>query len=165
MSDPKRPTASRPLSLSATAVADAAMSEAIDAANAKVNASLREHAEQRDNKAAWSEVVLGRILSALADDDDEQVYRWQDDAVCAQTDPEIFYPERGGSTREAKAVCQGCPVREQCLEEAVANDERFGIWGGLSERERRKIKIARRGTPRRDGRGWSYPDEESEAFG
>ncbi len=54
--------------------------------------------------------------------------------------PEAFFPEKGGSTREAKRICLGCEVRDECLEYALANDERFGIWGGLSERERRRLK-------------------------
>jgi WhiB family transcriptional regulator, redox-sensing transcriptional regulator len=65
---------------------------------------------------------------------------WQADALCAQTDPEAFFPEKGGSTRDAKRICSGCDVKAQCLDYALANDERFGIWGGLSERERRKLK-------------------------
>ena len=65
---------------------------------------------------------------------------WQDRALCAQTDPEAFFPEKGGSTREAKRVCLTCEVRVECLEYALAHDERFGIWGGLSERERRRLK-------------------------
>ena len=65
---------------------------------------------------------------------------WQERALCAQTDPEAFFPEKGGSTRDAKKVCVGCDVRAECLEYALAHDERFGIWGGLSERERRKVK-------------------------
>ena len=73
-------------------------------------------------------------------DDDEGAFGWQAEALCAQTDPEAFFPEKGGSTREAKSVCQKCNVKEQCLEYALAHDERFGIWGGLSERERRKLK-------------------------
>ncbi|MDX6335165.1 MAG: WhiB family transcriptional regulator, redox-sensing transcriptional regulator, partial [Streptosporangiaceae bacterium] len=48
--------------------------------------------------------------------------------------------EKGGSTREAKKVCRGCEVRVECLEYALEHDERFGIWGGLSERERRRMK-------------------------
>jgi WhiB family transcriptional regulator, redox-sensing transcriptional regulator len=68
---------------------------------------------------------------------DEQ---WQERALCAQTDPEAFFPEKGGSTREAKRICMGCEVRAECLEYALAHDERFGIWGGLSERERRRLK-------------------------
>ena len=67
---------------------------------------------------------------------------WQEQALCAQTDPEAFFPEKGGSTREAKRICSGCEVRAECLEYALANDERFGIWGGLSERERRRLRRA-----------------------
>ena len=66
--------------------------------------------------------------------------QWQERALCAQTDPEAFFPEKGGSTREAKRICLGCEVRSECLEYALQHDERFGIWGGLSERERRKLK-------------------------
>ena len=73
-------------------------------------------------------------------DADAEEMGWQDRALCAQTDPEAFFPEKGGSTREAKKVCLTCEVRDTCLEYALMNDERFGIWGGLSERERRKLK-------------------------
>jgi WhiB family transcriptional regulator, redox-sensing transcriptional regulator len=65
---------------------------------------------------------------------------WAGEALCAQTDPEIFFPDKGGSTREAKAVCARCPVAAECLEYALATSERFGIWGGLSERERRTLR-------------------------
>ena len=65
---------------------------------------------------------------------------WQERSLCAQTDPEAFFPEKGGSTREAKKICVGCEVKAECLEYALAHDERFGIWGGLSERERRRLK-------------------------
>ena len=71
---------------------------------------------------------------------DEGLLGWQSEALCAQTDPEAFFPEKGGSTRDAKRICESCDVRAQCLEYALANDERFGIWGGLSERERRRLK-------------------------
>jgi WhiB family redox-sensing transcriptional regulator len=67
---------------------------------------------------------------------------WHDKALCAETDPEAFFPEKGGSTREAKKICTGCEVRAECLEFALSNDERFGIWGGLSERERRRLRRA-----------------------
>ena len=70
---------------------------------------------------------------------------WQERALCAQTDPEAFFPEKGGSTREAKRVCSSCEVKVECLEYALENDERFGIWGGLSERERRRLKRAQAG--------------------
>ena len=67
---------------------------------------------------------------------------WQERALCAETDPEAFFPEKGGSTREAKKICTGCEVKAECLEYALSNDERFGIWGGLSERERRRLRRA-----------------------
>lgn len=72
--------------------------------------------------------------------DDDGLLTWQDQALCAQTDPEAFFPEKGGSTREAKRICVGCEVKQECLEYALMQDERFGIWGGLSERERRRLK-------------------------
>jgi len=79
---------------------------------------------------------------ALLDGQDGELTElsWQERALCAQTDPEAFFPEKGGSTREAKKVCLGCDVRGDCLEYALDHDERFGIWGGLSERERRRLK-------------------------
>jgi WhiB family transcriptional regulator, redox-sensing transcriptional regulator len=80
-------------------------------------------------------------LTSFPDDfSDEGELGWQTDALCAQTDPEAFFPEKGGSTRDAKKVCGACNVRAQCLEYALSNDERFGIWGGLSERERRRLR-------------------------
>jgi WhiB family redox-sensing transcriptional regulator len=68
---------------------------------------------------------------------------WTADALCAQTDPELFYPEKGGATWEARRVCAGCPVRAECLDYPLAHDERFGVWGGESERARRRLKRTR----------------------
>ena len=68
---------------------------------------------------------------------------WQMLSNCLGVDPDLFFPERGASTKDAKAVCQGCVVREDCLEYALTNREKFGIWGGLSERERRRIRRER----------------------
>lgn len=79
-------------------------------------------------------------LRALVGNSDEV---WQAQANCMGVDPELFFPERGSSTREAKEVCRGCVVRVECLEFAIANGEKFGIWGGMSERERRKVRRAR----------------------
>lgn len=84
--------------------------------------------------------VPGSTHLRLVDQFDDGALAWQERALCAQTDPEAFFPEKGGSTREAKRVCASCEVRAECLDYALANDERFGIWGGLSERERRKMK-------------------------
>lgn len=78
--------------------------------------------------------------SAYPSQDDDNPLSWQEDALCAQTDPEAFFPEKGGSTRDAKRICSSCEVQAKCLEYALSNDERFGIWGGYSERERRKLR-------------------------
>lgn len=66
--------------------------------------------------------------------------QWMSAALCAQTDAETFYPEKGQSTQAAKKICASCPVKVQCLEYAIVHDERFGVWGGLSERERRRYR-------------------------
>ncbi|WP_424211024.1 WhiB family transcriptional regulator [Streptomyces sp. BI20] len=64
-------------------------------------------------------------------------------ALCAQTGAEFFYPEPGNSVRQAKALCGRCEARAACLEYALEHDERFGVWGGLSERERRALRPRR----------------------
>jgi WhiB family redox-sensing transcriptional regulator len=81
---------------------------------------------------------MGEVLLLI--DGTDEVAEWTERALCAETDPEAFFPEKGGSTREAKKVCLSCDVRDECLDYALAHDERFGIWGGLSERERRRLK-------------------------
>ena len=80
------------------------------------------------------------VRKPSADDVEDNPLAWQADSLCAQTDPEAFFPEKGGSTRDAKRICTSCEVKAQCLDYALQNDERFGIWGGLSERERRKLR-------------------------
>ena len=89
-----------------------------------------------------TEFVSGDVLSGpfTVIDGGAEEPDWQERALCAQTDPEAFFPEKGGSTREAKRICSGCDVRAECLDYALAHDERFGIWGGLSERERRRLR-------------------------
>ncbi len=67
---------------------------------------------------------------------------WMADGLCAQTDPEAFFPERGGSVKAAQAVCQECPVRVTCLNYAIENGERYGVWGGVAERNRRGMRRA-----------------------
>jgi len=65
---------------------------------------------------------------------------WVSQALCAQTDPEAFFPEKGGSTRAAKQVCAECAVRAECLAWALDRGEHYGIWGGTSEQERRALR-------------------------
>lgn len=94
------------------------------------------------NGAGWSttgdplpvDVIELPVLGRLWD-----VPKWMDEALCAQTGPEAFFPNKGGSTREAKETCRSCPVQVECLDFALESGERFGIWGGVSERDRRKL--------------------------
>lgn len=85
---------------------------------------------------------LAELVAAPAD--------WMVEALCAQTDPEVFFPEKGSGTstdiKLAKTICAGCPVRQQCLDYALDNDIEYGIWGGLSAQRRRPLQRARRAT-------------------
>jgi WhiB family redox-sensing transcriptional regulator len=88
-------------------------------------------------------------LVALLGLDDDRRASWRDDALCAQVDTgDIFYPPKGASSRDAKRLCGLCEVRQQCLDFALTTEERYGIWGGLSERERRRIRQATVGHPK-----------------
>ena len=67
--------------------------------------------------------------------------RWMDDAACASVGSDLWFPERGGATRQAKLICHGCPVKAECLDYALEHNEVFGIWGGLSTHERRALRL------------------------
>lgn len=69
---------------------------------------------------------------------------WRQRAACRGVDPDVFYPSSDEEAEEAKAICRVCPVRESCLEYALVNRERDGVWGGATERERRRIIRQRR---------------------
>lgn len=64
---------------------------------------------------------------------------WQDHGLCQYTDPEVFFPEKGGSVRDAYRICRDCPVRQQCLDYAIGNNIIEGIWGGMSYKRRRAL--------------------------
>lgn len=83
------------------------------------------------------------IAPAGPDDIPDGEEHWSLHAVCAETDPDVFYPDNGESATEAKRICARCPVNAPCLEWALANNERFGVWGGASERERRRMARTR----------------------
>jgi WhiB family redox-sensing transcriptional regulator len=93
------------------------------------------------NGDAWLPTVL-RVKAVSS--------TWQDAGACRNGPAEDFYPpmhgerkhERLARERRAKSVCAGCPVRVQCLEHAVALDERYGIWGGLNQDERRLLQAS-----------------------
>lgn len=86
--------------------------------------------------------MLGNLIEALQAEGIDMA--WQDFANCRGADPDLFFPERGASTRTAKGICRECSVEEDCLEFAIVSSEKFGIWGALSERERRKIRRERK---------------------
>ena len=88
----------------------------------------------------------------------EEEALWRSQARCRGTDPELFYPGRGESQEAARSVCRQCAVRPECLATALANGEKFGTWGGISEKERRTLRrqlavgsegVRRRTTPQR----------------
>ena len=90
-----------------------------------------------------------RTGHTLVDDDGLPTLRfepqpWITRAACRDEDPDIFFPGRGESTAPAEYICHGCPVRIECLEWALDHGEKHGIWGGLSERARRRIRTTRR---------------------
>ncbi len=64
--------------------------------------------------------------------------------ACRGADPDVFFPDQGQSLEPARRICAECVVRDECLEYALDNRERFGVWGGTSERERRRLRRARR---------------------
>lgn len=68
---------------------------------------------------------------------------WVANAACRDVPTALFFPERGENAPEAKGICRSCPVRCECREYALANGEKFGIWGGMSERERRRVRRLR----------------------
>lgn len=74
---------------------------------------------------------------------DPETPEWMDYSNCLGVDASLFFPARGEDTRQAKAVCAGCVVREECLEYAMTHGEKHGIWGGMSERERRRLRRIR----------------------
>jgi WhiB family redox-sensing transcriptional regulator len=87
---------------------------------------------------------VGSALLEILQPDLDPELDWRARGQCAQVDPELFFPEKGGNSREAKRICAACPVREECLEDALGRSEQFGVWGGLTERERRMLLRARR---------------------
>lgn len=76
-------------------------------------------------------------LSRLGDD-------WRERAACRDVDPDLFFPLSEAEGDPAKAICRACPVRRQCRDWAINVGEAFGIWGGLSERERKRIREGKR---------------------
>lgn len=91
------------------------------------------HTETGEVPAGLSEQTLGQLAVSGTE-------QWRQLAACRGLDPDIFFPTRGESPQSAKAICACCPVRLPCLQDALAHPERLGIWGGLSEHERRRYR-------------------------
>lgn len=91
----------------------------------------------------WLEATPGQLQKLLGLTSDRP---WQEYAACREVDPAIFHVEKGESSAPAKRICRGCPVRDECLEDALARGDRFGVWGGLSDRERRRLMAERDAT-------------------
>ena len=66
---------------------------------------------------------------------------WAERALCAETDPEAFFPEGGDNGKAAKRVCRRCEVRAECLAYALEHGEEFGVWGGKDARQRRHLTL------------------------
>jgi len=91
------------------------------------------------NSSKASESNKTHPASPTPKDNDEH----GDKAACEGMDQVIFFPEKGASTKEAKKICQGCNIRIKCLDYAIENNINNGFWGGMSERERRRLRIKR----------------------
>ena len=91
--------------------------------------------------AGWADDGAIGLLRVLMSPSAEAV-SWMDLALCAEVDGDLWFPLKGSSNREAKAVCMQCPVRAQCLQYALDNEIVHGIFGGLSDRQRRAIRVA-----------------------
>lgn len=97
--------------------------------------------ERRQESTITDRRATGADMTAMLD-----LPAWMEQALCARSDPELFYPEMGqkgkGTSRAAKAVCARCPVRQPCLERALRTETpstRYGVWGGLSPNEREAL--------------------------
>jgi WhiB family redox-sensing transcriptional regulator len=107
------------------------------------NAMRATRADMNRSDVSRAQATAAALQHRAQPDEEHDDRSWHDQANCLGVDPDLFFPERGASTREAKEVCRGCVVREECLEYALSNGEKFGIWGGMSERERRRLRRAR----------------------
>lgn len=109
-------------------------------AGGEVGVIRRREPRRVASESVWDRLDLG----------DTAATGWMRAGLCAQTDPGAFYPAMGQPSAPAKRVCTECPVASDCLAYALEHNERFGVWGGLSERERRPLVRALRATAMAD---------------
>lgn len=95
--------------------------------------------------ASVDDVTTGSSALSFSEDADLLAApSFMDFGSCRGLDPAIFFPDRGMSLAPAQKICGDCIVVDECLEHALTHGERFGVWGGTSERERRRLRRARR---------------------
>lgn len=99
--------------------------------------SIEDYSLRLRNHVPYSELV--KVILPITDHEDGGREPWRQAALCAETDPKLFFPEIGQSTISAKKICMSCAVRVECLEYALDNDEEYGIWGGKSRNQREEI--------------------------
>lgn len=88
-----------------------------------------------------NELLKAFIKSQFAScEDEDTALSWLENAMCKQTDPDVFFPEKGCSSKNAKRICSSCDWQAKCLEYSLKNEEVFGVWGGTNEIERREIR-------------------------
>jgi hypothetical protein len=88
-----------------------------------------------DGTAAGGADDGGDLSAALP-----QPRSWMTRAACLHADKELFFPEDGVRPEEAKRICAECPVRQRCLDYALADSTLVGVWGGTTDRERREMR-------------------------
>ena len=98
----------------------------------------------RSDTASPAVLVLAQVIATAAPP-------WASQALCAQTDPDLFFSDSASQTAQAKATCRRCPVRDDCLTHALETREDFGVWGGLDRDERRHLLRRRRDARPRTG--------------
>jgi len=111
--------------------------------SARIGVSTRTVVRARRRSPQRAQPPAAEAVAQLPGPAGSEREAWRDEAVCRQVDPELFFPDTGGSARAAKRVCAGCPVRSQCLDWALAHDQRYGVWGGLTVGERMQLRRQR----------------------
>lgn len=69
-----------------------------------------------------------------------QPLAWADHGSCTNADPDLFFPQPGADTSYARSICRACPVRLHCLDYALESGQKHGIWGGMTESQRRRLR-------------------------
>lgn len=80
------------------------------------------------------------MTGVVIDKRDYDSMAWAEQGACRGSKSSLWFPEPGKNAPHALAICKECPVRAECLDYAMVNGERFGVWGGTTEKDRRKLR-------------------------